>query len=509
MIFWLSSCKALQKDAPTATADVVLIGGGIMSATVASMLRELNPDLRMEVFERLSGLGEESSDAWNNAGTGHAAYCELNYTPELADGSIDIKKAVDINEAFELSRQYWTYLVKNKRLANPESFIHGLPHLTVVWGEKNIDYLSRRFNTLKKQLLFSSMEFSTNREEIREWVPLVVDGRDKSQKIAATRVAGGTDVNYGNLTRELFSGLSSSPLVHINLSHEVYDFERDPDGSWLVMVKDIKENKGKIIKSRFVFIGAGGAALTLLQKTKIPEGKGYAGFPVGGEWLVSDNPEIISQHNAKAYGKASLGAPPMSVPHLDTRYINGKKSILFGPFAVFSTKFLKRGSWLDVLSSVRTDNFLPMLEAGWHNIPLTRYLISQVLLSFDEKIAALREYYPNAQAKDWRELVAGQRVQIIKNDPKQGGILQFGTELVAASDGSIVALLGASPGASTAVKTALSVLELSFKDAMKSPLWKTKLLEILPSYGKKLSEHPELFERVHEESNRVLNLINF
>ena len=152
----------------------------------------------------------------------------------------------------------------------------------------------------------------------------------------------------------------------------------------------------------------------------------------------------------------------MSVPHLDTRYVNGKRSLLFGPYAGFSTNFLKNGSYLDLPLSIRPSNIIPMLAVAKDNMDLTAYLIKEVAKRHGDKVEALREYYPEAKDGDWELITAGQRVQIIKKDPKKGGVLQFGTEVIAGRDGTIGALLGASPGASTAVPIMIELLQKSF-----------------------------------------------
>ncbi len=499
-----TSCQNGPKAEAIQTYDVVLIGGGIMSATLGSMLAELDPNLRIVAYEKLGDVAQESSSAWNNAGTGHASYSELNYTPEV-DGLVDIKKAVSVNAAFEESKQYWVHLVKSKKIADPSVFIHNVPHMSFVWGEKNTSYLKKRYDALMKHPYFDGMAYSEDHEQIRKWAPLIMEGRPADQKVAATRMEGGTDVNFGVLTKSLFQTILLHKQNELNVLHEVTDLSRDENGLWAVEVKDLKERETKIVHAKFVFIGAGGEALMLLQKSGIPEAKGYGGFPVGGAWLVTDNPEVIDHHNAKVYGQAGVGSPPMSVPHLDTRYIDGKRALLFGPFATFSTKFLKSGSWMDLFSSINFSNWLPVMQVGLKNFDLVTYLAGQVLMTENQRLKSLQEYFPNAQLKDWQLAFAGQRVQIIKKDPDKGGILQFGTEIVGAKDGSIMALLGASPGASTAVNTMLTLLERSFPERMKSPEWKEKLNEMIPSRALDLKDE-EVLEKLRNENSKILKL---
>jgi len=485
--------------------DVILIGAGIMSATLGSLLKELTPEWEIQVFEKLASAGEESSNEWNNAGTGHSALCELNYTVEKPDGSIDISKAISINEQFQVSRQFWSYLVNSNLIRNPQEFIMPIPHMSLVQGEKDVSFLKKRFNVLSENPLFQGMEYSEDHEKLLEWIPLIMEGRKLNEPIAATKIDSGTDVNFGALTRMLFEHLKSQN-VEINYKHSVENIERTSEGLWEVKVNDIESGKTEYHTAKFVFIGGGGGSLTLLQKTGIPESKHIGGFPVSGLFMVCNNPEVVAQHHAKVYGKAKVGAPPMSVPHLDTRFIEDKKTLLFGPFAGFSPKFLKTGSMFDLLSSVKPNNVLTMLAAGAKNIPLTKYLIEQVMLSKEKRMEELREFIPNAKSEEWDIVVAGQRVQVIKDTEAGGkGTLQFGTEVVSAADGSIAALLGASPGASTAVSVMLQVIKKCFPQHVKA--WEPKIQEMIPSYGVSLSKNPELFQKIHTSTAQSLGLI--
>ncbi|MGE7603358.1 malate:quinone oxidoreductase [Peribacillus sp. NPDC097675] len=482
--------------------DVILIGAGIMSATLGTMLKELVPEWEIKVFEKLESAGEESSNEWNNAGTGHAALCELNYTTEKPDGSIDISKAIKINEQFQLSTQFWSYLVKNKLISNPQDFIMSLPHMSMVQGEKNIEFLKKRFKALSESPLFQGMEFSEDPAKLMEWIPLIMENRPANDRIAATKIDSGTDVNFGALSRMLFDHLENKN-VDIKYKHSVDNIKRASDGSWQLKVRNASGNVERHT-AKFVFIGGGGGSLHLLQKSGIPEGKHIGGFPVSGIFMVCNNPEIIEQHHAKVYGKAKVGAPPMSVPHLDTRFIDNKKSLLFGPFAGFSPKFLKTGSMLDLVTSVKPNNVLTMLSAGAKELPLTKYLIQQLMLSKEQRVEELREFIPNAKVEDWDLVVAGQRVQVIKDTDQGKGTLQFGTEVITAADGSIAALLGASPGASTAVHVMLQIIDKCFPEQKQE--WEPKLKEMIPSYGISLKDNPDVLEEVHASTAEVLGL---
>jgi malate dehydrogenase (quinone) len=492
-----------MSDRQTKT-DVILIGAGIMSATLGSLLKELVPDWEITVFERLANAGEESSNEWNNAGTGHAALCELNYTAEKPDGSIDISKAIKINEEFQVSMQFWSYLVNSKLIRNPQDFIVPLPHMSFVQGEQDVTFLRKRFEALSNNPLFQGMEFSDDPEKLMEWLPLIMKERTSNERIAATKIDSGTDVNFGALTHMLFDHLMSKN-VDIKYKHNVDDIKRTRDGSWELKVRNIDSGKVERHTAKFVFIGGGGGSLHLLQKSGIPEGKGIGGFPVSGLFMVCNNPYVVAQHHAKVYGKAPVGAPPMSVPHLDTRYIDNKKSLLFGPFAGFSPKFLKTGSIFDLLTSVKPDNVATMLAAGVKEISLTKYLIEQVMLSKEKRMEILRDFVPNAKNEDWDLVVAGQRVQVIKDTAAGGkGTLQFGTEVVNAADGSIAALLGASPGASTAVSVMIEVITKCFPQHIKA--WEPKIKEMIPSYGMSLVENSELINEIHTSTAQSLGL---
>ena len=483
--------------------DVVLIGGGIMSATLGAMIHELEPEWAQLVFERLDAPAQESSSPWNNAGTGHSALCELNYTPEV-NGRIDVKKAVNINEKFQQSRQFWSHQVETGVLKDPSGFINPVPHVSFGQGQDQVDFLRKRYETLEKHPLFPGMEFSDDKDVFSEKLPLMAKGRNfNHEPVAISWTKAGTDINYGNLTKQ-FLNHSVEQGTEIRYGHEVFDLRKDGTG-WKVYVKNIHTGDQKCVHAHFVFVGAGGYALPLLMKSGIPEIRGFGGFPVGGQWLRCTNPEIVKQHEAKVYGKAKIGAPPMSVPHLDTRVIDGERSLLFGPYAGWTPKFLKKGSWLDLPKSFRPTNLFSMLSVGMQEIPLTKYLIEEVLKDQDNRIEALREYMPTAKAEDWELVEAGQRVQVIA--PVVGpsfGKLQFGTQLIYHSDGTIAGVLGASPGASITPSIMIELLEHCFGDHMIE--WGDKIKEMIPSYGIRLTSNVDLFNEQWERTQKTLEL---
>lgn len=474
-----------------------------MSATLGAILTELEPEWSVRIFERLSETALESSNPWNNAGTGHAALCELNYTPQRPDGSVDISSAVKVNEQFQVSRQLWAHLVETGVLPEPSAFITPVPHMSFVWGEANVEYLRKRWEALKDHPLFVGMEFSDDAEVIRSWSPLLIAGRAKSQPIAATRTTAGTDVDFGALTRMLTEVVVGRG-AELTVESRVVGLRRTRDGLWAIRLRREIGSTPFTVYARFVFVGAGGHALNLLQKSRIKEIRGFGGFPVSGEFLRTDKPEIAARHDAKVYGKAAVGSPPMSVPHLDRRVVDGAPSLMFGPYAGFSPKFLKSGSWFDLFGSIRWHNLLPMIAVALTNFGLLRYLIGELFARRATKFAALQQFFPKAQERDWYRITAGQRVQVIKSDKKKIGVLQFGTEVVASADGTIAGLLGASPGASTAVPIMLGLLERCFPSRIEQ--WAPKLRTMVPSYGSTLSDDPNLAAATAKRTADVLGL---
>lgn len=495
--------KKIQTSNNEPVVDAVLVGGGIMSTTLGTYLTELEPNWQIRMYERLDQVAQESSNGFNNAGTGHSGFMEMNYTSEK-DGKMDITKAVKVAEQFEVAKQFWSYQVKQGVLGKPTSFINPVPHIAFVWGD-NVNFLEKRYAAMVKNPMFYGMKFSENPAEIKQWAPLVMNGRDATQKVAATRMDVGSDVNYGSITTQLVDHLKKQPDFQLQTSTEVTGISQNDDKTWTVSFKNLKTGATNHVKTRFVFIGAGGAAVKLLQMTGLPEAKQYAGFPVGGVFLMTDNPKVTAGHTAKVYGRAELGAPPMSVPHIDTRYIDGKKYVLFGPFATYSNKFLKQGSQLDLLKSTTKNNVLPMTAVGMENLDLVKYLVSQVMMSDEDRFNELKKYYPDAKPEDWHLNQGGQRVQIIKKESGKPASLQFGTEIFASKDGAVTALLGASPGASTSPYIMLSLLEKAFPQQVQGE-WNPKLHEIVKSYQQELSTNPVLLDQVRQYTSTTLGL---
>ena len=494
-----------NKNAPKVTdeVDVALVGAGVMSATLGAMIRELEPSWSQMIFERLDGPAQESSSPWNNAGTGHSALCELNYTPEVK-GRIDVSKAIGINEKFQVSRQFWSHQVDTGVLADPKEWINPVAHLAFAQGEDQVDYLKRRHEALKDNILFPGMEWVEDEAKFAERLPVMSKDRDfAAEKVAYSGTDIGTDVNFGALTEQFLTAAEASG-TEVRYGHEVKNIKKD-GAKWKITVKNVHTGDTSVVKAKFVFVGAGGYALDLLRKAGVPEVNGYAGFPVSGLWLRCTNEELIAQHDAKVYGKAKVGAPPMSVPHLDTRVIDGKKGLLFGPYGGWTPKFLKEGSYLDLFKSIRLDNIPSYLGVAVQEFALTKYLVTEVAKDFEKRLVDLRDYVPSAKAEDWETVVAGQRVQVIKpTAAPRFGSLEFGTTLINSIDGSIAGLLGASPGASVAPAAMLELLERCFGERMID--WGPKLYEMIPSYGTKLADDKKMFDELWEYTQKTLQL---
>lgn len=488
----------MSDPAAAAKADVVLVGAGIMSATLGALLRRLEPNWSITLVERLDGAAAESSGAWNNAGTGHSALCEMNYTPERTDGSIDISKAVRVNEEFQVSRQFWAYAVENGVLTDVRSFLRPVPHVSFVQGADRVDYLRRRREALAANPLFAGTELIEDVDEFARRLPLMAFRRDFSEPVALNWAADGTDVDFGVLATQLIGFCVRAGTTAL-FGHEVRNLSRQRDGSWMLAVRNRRTGENRRINAKFVFVGAGGDALRLLQRANIAEVRGFGGFPIGGRFLRCGNPRTVAAHHAKVYGFPSPGAPAMSAPHLDARIVNCKPWLVFGPFVGWSPKFLKQGRISDLPRSIRADNVVSMLGVGVAQLRLINHLIGQLRLSPPQRVDALRQFVPSAVDSDWEAVVAGQRVQVIRR-----GALEFDTTVLAAADGSIAGLLGASPGASTAVSAMIDVLERCFADRYQS--WLPTLKEMVPSLGAALSREPALFEEVWSWGTKVLAL---
>lgn len=488
--------------------DVILIGSGVMSSNLGAMLKNISPDMKIQLYEVSEKMAQEASNGWNNAGTGHAGICELSYTPNRgSDGEVDVAKAISIFAEFEQSLSFWGYAVRSGMIQNPKEFINPVPHMSFVKGAEQVDYLESRYRGMKKHPFFAEMEFSTDRETIKSWAPLLLDGRS-DEPIAATRMEKGTDINFGAVSNKLIQWLGEQEGCGFAGGHRVTDLTKKGD-RWEVEVKEVSTGKKFTNTAKFVFIGAGGGSIKLLQKSGIPEIKGYGGFPIGGQWLVCDKPEIVEQHQAKIYGQNLDTAPTMAIPHLDTRIIEGKKSLLFGPFASWTTKFLyHNGSVLDLPSTVKPNNIASLVKVGIGNIDLVKYLIQQGTQSMKDRIELLQIFHPNAKQEDWKLIDGGIRVQAIKKEDGDAGIVHFGTEVVTNAERSISSLLGASPGASVSVNITLEVIKKCFGDLLKTEHGHARMKEMIPSYDLNLVVEPrETFDAIRKPAEESLQLV--
>jgi malate dehydrogenase (quinone) len=491
-----------------ANPDVILIGSGIMSANLGALLKRLDPALSIQVYEVTDELAQESSHGWNNAGTGHAGICELSYTPKReADGSVNVAKAIGIFEQFEQSKQFWSYAVASGMVDRPKEFINPVAHLSFVHGQEQVDFLRARYEGMAAHHFFQGIEYSTDRVTIGGWAPLLVEGRGEVP-IAATKMDIGTDVNFGVIARKLLGWLEQQPGCGIASGHRVVDLKKTGAG-WHVYTEDLATGRIRENDTKFVFVGAGGGSLHLLQKSGIPESKGLGGFPIGGQWLVCDNPDIVARHRAKVYGQALETAPTMAVPHLDTRVLDGKKTLLFGPFAAWTTKFLhKKGSWTDLPGSIKPDNLATLVKIGIHNLGLVRYLIQQGTQSMADRLEVLHIFYPAAKESDWKLIDAGIRVQAIKKTDGEAGIVHYGTEVITNADRSISALLGASPGASVSVNIVLEVVKNCFPQLLATEVGRTRMDAMIPGHNRdmKLAENAARFREIQRRANELLEL---
>ena len=489
--------------------DVVLIGSGVMSANLGALLKQLDPNLKIELFEVTEEIAQESSNGWNNAGTGHAGICEVAYTPDWGeDGEIKVGKAIEIFEEFEQTKQFWAYAVRTGMIDKPSEFINQVPHISFVYGQEQVDFLRSRYKGMSKHPFFSTMQYTEDPEQIRKWAPLLIEGRE-DQPVAATYMEAGTDVNFGEISRKLIEWLDQQDGCSAYTRHRVTGLRKSKSG-WDVSIRNLADGTVVQRRCKFVFIGAGGGSLPLLQKAGVDEIRGYGGFPIGGQWLICEKPDIVEKHHAKVYGLSPGAAPTMAVPHLDSRILEGKKALLFGPYAAWTTKFLHGGgSFFDLPGSIKFHNWLTLLKVGISNLPLVGYLIQQGLQSMNTRMKELRNFYPDAQAEDWKLIDAGIRVQAIKKEDGDAGIVHFGTEVVTSEDKTISALLGASPGASVCVNIVLEVAQKCFGDLFGKEDVRKKLSEMIPTYRSQDDAEAidvSAFSECSESAEKILGL---
>lgn len=481
--------------------NVVIIGAGIMGTTFATLAKELAPELDITILERLDKAGAGNSWAFNNAGTGHEANCELNYTP--VDGEvISVEKALKIHAQFNVAKQFWAYLLKKGAIKNPTSFINPTRHCTLV-SESSIEELKLRFNEMSAHHFFEGMRYSDDFDEIKSWIPYTMEGRPRHEKMAATIVETGTDVNFGALTEQMAGYATSQLGVKIEYGVHVQRVHRSPAGSWLL---ETRQN-GNAVQHRadVLFVGAGGGAFPILKKSHLPFARRFTGFPVGGRFLQAEiTEEQASQYRAKTYGKAEVGAPPMSVPHLDLRVAEGKHYLLFGPFASFKPVLEKGRGFLDYLSSMRLHDIPGLLNVAVEHFPLVKYLVSETFKGEKSMLDSLEKFAPGLSSRfNWQPVEAGQRVQIIKD-----GDLQMGTEIIVSTDKTYGTILGASPGASVSPEVMLRALEQLVPSLCAGESAKEKLKEMFPEDKlEALINNPDHYREIRDTVNQTLGII--
>lgn len=485
--------------------DVAIIGSGIMSATLAVLLHRLDPRLQIQMIEVTEETSQEASHGWNNAGTGHAGICELSYTPARDDtGKVPIHRALHIFEQFEHSKQFWSYLVANGITNQASDFIHAVPHVCFVQGRDDVDFLQTRHAAMTQHHFFADNVLTSDSDTIAAWAPLLMEGRPRGP-VAATSGAG-TEVDYGRLARQMCNWVSTEENCRVSTGWRAISITKD-NRKWDVALQHSQSGEQRFIRAPFVFVGAGGGSLPLLQSTRLPESRGLAGFPIGGQWLVCDETNITSRHCAKVYGATPPSSPSLGAGHLDVRRLNGKRQLLFGPFASWTTRFLKHsGSWMDLPASVRPHNVESLLRTALKNSDLLKYLIQQGLQSMNERMEALRMFYPQAQTEHWRLIDAGIRVQTIKHSDR--GTIHFGTEVFYPADKSLASLLGASPGASVSVNIALEVVKTCLPTLLNDATKRARMREIIPTFDTdlKLPQHAPLFRETTRNAAELLQL---
>jgi len=476
-----------------------------MSSTLGVMLKRLDPRLRIQIIEVTPDLAREASDGWNNAGTGHAGICEISYTPSKDEqGRVPIGRALRIFEQFEHSKQFWGSVTADGMVGAPGDFIHAVPHVCFVKGVEDVDFLQTRHAAMLEHHFFRGMTLTMDPPVIHQWAPLVMEGREPGPVAATT--GDGTEVDYGLLARRLCGWLAEQEHCGIAAGWKVTKLRRG-SGEWHAWLRCAASGEERELRARFVFVGAGGGSLPLLQSTGLAEVAGLAGFPIGGQWMVCDEPSVCARHEAKVYGTTPPSSPSLGAGHLDVRRLSGRRQLLFGPFASWTTSFLKHtGRWSDLPLSIKPENLATLLRAGARNLPLVKYLIAQGLQSLEDRMAAVREFYPNAQPAQWRLVQAGIRVQTIRKE--NCGAITFGTEVFSSADRSLAALLGASPGASVSVNIALEVIQTCLPHLLASSEGRERMRQMILTFDQDLKQpgSAALFEKTTREAAERLQL---
>ncbi len=482
--------------------NVTIIGAGIMGTTFAVLAKELAPELEVTILERLDGPGAGNSWVFNNAGTGHEANCELNYTP-VDEEVISVEKALKIHAQFNVAKQFWAYLVEKGAIKEPKTFINRTKHCTIV-SEPSIPELKLRYKEMSAHHFFEQMRFSEDFDEIKSWIPFTMEERPRSDKMAATVIETGTDVNFGALTEQMAEYAVNKLGVKIEYGTHVKRVHRSPSGTWLIETHHRGDMLPKQYRADVLFVGAGGGAFPILKKSHLPFARRFTGFPVGGRFLQAPiTAEQAEQYRAKTYGKAKVGAPPMSVPHLDLRVADGQYYLLFGPFASFKPVLERGRGFLDYLKSMRLHDIPSLLNVAIEHFPLVKYLVSETFKGEKSMFEELESFAPGMSKKfDWKPVEAGQRVQIIRD-----GELQMGTEILVNSDKTYGTLLGASPGASVSPEVMLRCLEQLMPDLFSKPEAQAKKKEMFPEDNlQTLSHDADRYREIRDLVNARLGI---
>ncbi|KZX75231.1 malate:quinone oxidoreductase [Oleiphilus sp. HI0009] len=480
--------------------DVVIIGAGIMGVTFAHIAKTVDPKLNITILERLDQAAGSNSSVFNNAGTGHEANCELNYTP-VDEEVISVEKALDIHAQFNVAKQYWANLVKNGIIKDPESFIHPTKHCTLV-NEDSINLLHMRYKEMASHHFFDEMKLSEDFDEIQSWIPLTMEGRSRHQKMAATRVDHGTDVNFESITKQLAQHMENEQSADIQYNTHVKRVHKSPSGSWLIECE--QNGVAKQVRADKLFVGAGGGAFPILKASHLPAGRRFSGFPVGGRFLAAEiDKEVAQSYGAKTYGKAAVGAPPMSVPHLDLRVADGKYYLLFGPFATFSPILEKGRGIVEFIRMVHLHDIPNLLNVAREHFPLVTYLFKETFKGESAMLKTLDEFAPGLSNKfNWKVVQAGQRVQIIKD-----GDLQMGTEIVTSEDLSYGTLLGASPGASVSPEVMLRCVKTLFPKIVKKEAAQERLKTLFDETDVDvLIEDADKYREIRNSADKILGI---
>ena len=489
----------------SANPDVVLIGGGIMSATLAALLEVVAPQWSITVFESAAGRRRRELARLEQRrhrprrpvrAELHARRARRPGGP--GQGRHDQRAVPGLPPV----------LVAPGRAGltgAPKEFINPVPHVSFVTGEDGRAYMRARHEALAAQPLFDGLEYSDDPAELAEWTPLMMAGRDPRQLVAATRSAAGTDVNFGALTRMLLEDAADRGVaVHCQPARHEPRPAR-PTAAGRSPCRDTVTGERRTVRRPVRLRRRRRRRAAAAAEGGHPGDRRASAASRSAASSCAPAPPSWSQHQAKVYGQAAVGAPPMSVPHLDPRVIDGDHSLMFGPYAGFSPKFLKAGSMFDLPRSVKPNNLGSMLGVARTELALTRYLVNELLQSGADRHQTLRAFVPDgrrARLGDDHRRPARPGHQAGPGDrPRRAPVRHRGRRRRRRHDRRPARRL---PGASTAVSAMLDLLERCFPDRM--PAWRPALQEAIPSYGRSLADDPALLAEVRASTMQTLEL---